>query len=762
MCITLRRFKIFFLYFIFISTSHGLDSELLNYFRFSQWQTIINFFKKNTPLTKEHNYLYAKALEKEKTNNTQPLEIIKFYLSSANLNCINEQIYNEFITCLKNHNNVQGILSNLSLYKAQLIADSNNLNELQWNILIKGDFSLKDIITKSLFRELLKYTYNNYDSLNQENIDFIFNLIENSRHLETALSLYYIAKIYNKSGKMESIDYYFKSALKTKELWLLKAIWNDIENTTIPVQYNRYLTIFYFEPKIINLIKFSNYQIIETTNSNLIYYDSKFFIENNDWDSFIKILNKGYSYFSQNLDDFFSLIKDCYEKKQYQTIHTIMKTFSFLKINNANIWKIYLKTLENLSKENFNLVDLYFDEILNYIQNFHYDIEAYDLLMDFLLIKIDPENPEKFQYRDDKYWQLAFKKIPYQTEAGRFFYWLYRYYKYHLKNHELANMIVENFYYYAPGSYYIQVIWDEIKGTNNRNFTIDWNFVNSLSSYYRWIVFHGYKEDALYFLSKKNLLYFYNPKAIELNNFLTNPKIEIPEEILFLFKIGEYEFGLNLFKDEFKSQFTEIHYLKFLIIAGQKSENKFIEVYFLRELLRKLNIPEDPFTLPSDLLNRLYPRPYRNVVIQYSKQYNLSEDHIFALMRQESMFREDAQSRSGALGLMQIMPKTGKWLASKMGINEYNLLHPQISIQLGAKFYSDLLKMYNYDFRWASIAYNGGPGNLKKWKKKYYHGDFNYFLEILPVSESRNYCRKTYQNFLHYKITRILYDEGIR
>jgi soluble lytic murein transglycosylase-like protein len=108
------------------------------------------------------------------------------------------------------------------------------------------------------------------------------------------------------------------------------------------------------------------------------------------------------------------------------------------------------------------------------------------------------------------------------------------------------------------------------------------------------------------------------------------------------------------------------------------------------------------------------------------------------------------------------MPKTGAWLTSKLKINDYDLLHPETSIQLGAKFFSDLLKKYNNDFRWAAVAYNGGPGNLEKWKKKYYHNDFNYFLEILPVKESRNYCRKTYQNYLHYKISRILYDEGLR
>lgn len=65
------------------------------------------------------------------------------------------------------------------------------------------------------------------------------------------------------------------------------------------------------------------------------------------------------------------------------------------------------------------------------------------------------------------------------------------------------------------------------------------------------------------------------------------------------------------------------------------------------------------------------------------RDYGMHEDMIYGLMRQESMFREVAESRSGALGLMQIMPKTGAWLAGRMGIKEYDLTDPETSIKLG-------------------------------------------------------------------------------
>jgi len=125
---------------------------------------------------------------------------------------------------------------------------------------------------------------------------------------------------------------------------------------------------------------------------------------------------------------------------------------------------------------------------------------------------------------------------------------------------------------------------------------------------------------------------------------------------------------------------------------------------------------------------------------------------VYALMRQESFFKETATSRSNAKGLMQIMPATGKELAQRMGVTDYSLYTPNISIRLGTKFLAYLLKSNEGQLKWASIAYNGGPGNLRKWKKAVYRGDFNHFLEDLPVKESRDYCRIVVSNYYAYDI----------
>jgi soluble lytic murein transglycosylase-like protein len=108
---------------------------------------------------------------------------------------------------------------------------------------------------------------------------------------------------------------------------------------------------------------------------------------------------------------------------------------------------------------------------------------------------------------------------------------------------------------------------------------------------------------------------------------------------------------------------------------------------------------------------------------------------------------------------MQVMPATGRFLASKLKVSDYSLHDPEVSIRFGAKFLADLLKNYEGKLTWAAIAYNGGPGNLRKWKRNHYRGDFNHFLEELPSKESRDYCRIIISNYMNYKTLKKL--EGL-
>lgn len=121
--------------------------------------------------------------------------------------------------------------------------------------------------------------------------------------------------------------------------------------------------------------------------------------------------------------------------------------------------------------------------------------------------------------------------------------------------------------------------------------------------------------------------------------------------------------------------------------------------------------------------------------------YTVDRALIFAIMRQESGFNPLAVSGDGALGLMQIMPETGK----KLGYDEAQLKNPRHSIAAGQKYIARLLRngLVDNDIILMAVAYNAGAGNLQKWKSdKQAMKDPLLFLETLPSKETRQFTKR--------------------
>jgi soluble lytic murein transglycosylase-like protein len=311
-----------------------------------------------------------------------------------------------------------------------------------------------------------------------------------------------------------------------------------------------------------------------------------------------------------------------------------------------------------------------------------------------------------------------------------------------------------SFYGMAPGSYYNRDFWNK---KININFVNEYNQLNSRSDYLKWLSRHGGNPAAVAHLKRMGFSRFLNPDAVSFWNSLLNASYDVPSDLLDLYSLGEHDLGNEYYKMLYEGRISYQEELRRWIYIGMKTDNLYLSVYYTRTLMRYLHIPEDPFSLPAGLLKQLYPRPYHESVSRHSRRFNLDESIVYGLMRQESMFRERATSRSGAMGLMQVMPKTGAWMAGKLKIQNPDYYNPDTSILIGTYYFSDLIRQYDGEFRWASMAYNGGPGNLRKWKREYYKGDFYLFLENLHVAETRNYVRFTYENAMHYKTVYTLY-----
>ncbi|MGB0718947.1 MAG: lytic transglycosylase domain-containing protein [Bdellovibrionales bacterium] len=125
---------------------------------------------------------------------------------------------------------------------------------------------------------------------------------------------------------------------------------------------------------------------------------------------------------------------------------------------------------------------------------------------------------------------------------------------------------------------------------------------------------------------------------------------------------------------------------------------------------------------------------------------------MHAIMRQESRFDASAASPSGAAGLMQLLPSTAQGVDTEKAAD---LLSPIANLELGQDYLKSLLetKTVDGDLLNVLMAYNAGPGNLAKWKKRW--PDVNdplLFIELIPSAETRAYVERVLANYWIYRL----------
>jgi len=146
-----------------------------------------------------------------------------------------------------------------------------------------------------------------------------------------------------------------------------------------------------------------------------------------------------------------------------------------------------------------------------------------------------------------------------------------------------------------------------------------------------------------------------------------------------------------------------------------------------------------------------YPVPYYEVFREYAKTYNLDEAWVLGLARQESRFVTDARSGVGAAGLMQVMPKTAKLVAKKVGMRNFrpkDVIEVKTNVNLGAGYMRMVLDQLGHQVL-ASAAYNAGPSRARRWRDaKPLEGAI--YAETIPFGETRDYVKKVMANSVFY------------
>ncbi len=137
--------------------------------------------------------------------------------------------------------------------------------------------------------------------------------------------------------------------------------------------------------------------------------------------------------------------------------------------------------------------------------------------------------------------------------------------------------------------------------------------------------------------------------------------------------------------------------------------------------------------------------------------FKLEKELLHAFMHQESMFNTKAKSKDGAMGLMQVLPSTAKFITKSKDVktNNSNILkNPEINLEVGQEYITYLLdlEVVSRNLIFLAAAYNGGPGNLQKWKKETnYLNDSLFFMESIPSRETRWFIEKILAKYWIYQ-----------
>ncbi len=160
----------------------------------------------------------------------------------------------------------------------------------------------------------------------------------------------------------------------------------------------------------------------------------------------------------------------------------------------------------------------------------------------------------------------------------------------------------------------------------------------------------------------------------------------------------------------------------------------------------------------KSVMKTLYPMKYAQLVEEYSAEFDIEKELLYAVIKTESSFNPNAVSNADAMGLTQITPETFEWLKTKLGEenNDLSLFDPETSIKYGAFFLSYLLNEFgNTDT--AVAAYHAGRGRINGWLADENISPDGKNLTDIPIPETAHYVKKVNRALNIYKN---LYKEG--
>jgi soluble lytic murein transglycosylase len=162
--------------------------------------------------------------------------------------------------------------------------------------------------------------------------------------------------------------------------------------------------------------------------------------------------------------------------------------------------------------------------------------------------------------------------------------------------------------------------------------------------------------------------------------------------------------------------------------------------------------------VPSMVWKTLYPLPYETALRREAARNNFDPMLAAGLIRQESTFQADAVSHANAIGLMQVLPKTGKILAKQLKVKytKDKLFEPDYNLELGMVYIAELLRATGAP-EYAAAAYNAGEDRIALWKAERNYDEIPELVESIPFTETREYVQVVLRNA---EVYRAVYGTG--
>ena len=158
----------------------------------------------------------------------------------------------------------------------------------------------------------------------------------------------------------------------------------------------------------------------------------------------------------------------------------------------------------------------------------------------------------------------------------------------------------------------------------------------------------------------------------------------------------------------------------------------------------------------------VYMWDYQQDIITYSQKNSIDPFLVAAIIKNESNFNNKAVSPVGAVGLMQIMPETGQWIARQMGIKDYkteDLFTSRTNIRMGCWYVGELYEEFHGNMALVMMAYNAGRGQTAAWMEEN-HWDYNFNqIEKIPYAETRGYVQRVLSDRDRYYL---LYKDKVK